>query len=62
MIVVGLGIVIPSWAIAWRRLHDANLAGPLALLSFVPIVGGIITLVLTVLPPKPEGRRFFRNM
>ncbi len=56
----GLATLVPSIAIMWRRLHDANLAGPFAFLSFIPSVGSIIVIILTLLPPKPEGRRFDR--
>ena len=52
--------IVPSLAIAWRRLHDSNLAGPLYFLSFIPYVGGLIVLVFMLLSPKPEGRRFDR--
>ena len=57
-LVVFLGILVPWLAIGWRRLHDANLAGPLYLLSLVPYVGGLVVFVFTLLPPRPEGRRF----
>ncbi|MGD9606090.1 MAG: DUF805 domain-containing protein [Leucobacter sp.] len=57
LIVIGLAILIPSLAIAWRRLHDANFAGPFWFLSLTS-VGSIIVLIFTLLPPKPEGRRF----
>lgn len=58
MIVIGLAMLIPGIAIHWRRLHDANFAGPFWFLTFVPSVGSIIVLILTLLPSKPEGRRF----
>lgn len=58
--IIGLALLIPSLAIAWRRLHDANLAGPFWFLS-VTSIGSIIVLVFTILPPKPEGRRFVSN-
>lgn len=54
-------IVVPSLALIWRRLHDANLAGPFFFLGFVPFVGGIILLVFYLLPSKPEGARFDRQ-
>jgi uncharacterized membrane protein YhaH (DUF805 family) len=46
----GLAVLLPSLALAWRRLHDANFAGPLYLLF----------LVLLLMPSKPEGQRFDR--
>ena len=55
---IGLALFIPQLAISWRRLHDANLAGPFWFLGLIPFVGGIILIVLMVLPSKPEGQRF----
>jgi uncharacterized membrane protein YhaH (DUF805 family) len=55
-----LGTLIPHLALIWRRLHDANLAGPFFFLAFIPIVGWIILLVFVLLPSKPEGARFDR--
>lgn len=59
-VLFGLAIIVPELAINWRRLHDANLAGPFYLLAFIPGVGSIIVLVLTLLPSNPAGRRFDR--
>lgn len=56
----GLGTIIPNLAIIWRRLHDANLAGPFYFLAIIPIVGPIILLVFLVMGSKPEGQRFDR--
>lgn len=58
LFIVTLAILIPYLAITWRRLHDANLSGAFWFLSFVPFVGGIVVLVMTILPSKPEGQRF----
>ena len=57
MVIIGLAVLVPSLAIAWRRLHDANFAGPFWFLSLTSI-GSIVVLVFTIMPPKPEGRRF----
>jgi uncharacterized membrane protein YhaH (DUF805 family) len=54
----GLATIVPSLALTVRRLHDVNLSGWLVLLGLVPFLGGIALLVLTILPPKPEGQRF----
>ena len=56
-----LAVLVPSLALIWRRLHDANLAGPFFFLGFIPFVGGIILLVFYLLPSKPEGARFDRQ-
>lgn len=44
-----LAVLIPSIAVAIRRLHDTNKSGWWLLISFVPFVGGIVLLVLLLL-------------
>lgn len=53
-----LATIIPDAALTWRRLHDANLPGPLFFLAFIPSLGSLVLLVLTLLPTNPAGRRF----
>lgn len=55
-----LAIIVPTLAVTWRRLHDTNRSGAWWFLIFIPIVGGIIVLIFTILGPKPEGQRFDR--
>lgn len=55
---IGLAILLPQLSIAWRRLHDGNYPGPFWFLSLIPGIGGIITLILMLMPSKPEGQRF----
>jgi len=47
-----LATVIPGLAVGVRRLHDAGLSGWLMLIGFIPYLGGLILLVLTLLPPN----------
>ncbi|GAB3614158.1 DUF805 domain-containing protein [Humibacter ginsengisoli] len=60
--VVGIGwflaTLVGNLAITWRRLHDANLAGPFFFLGFIPYLGGIVVLILALLPSSPMGGRF----
>lgn len=56
--IIGLAVLLPQLAISWRRLHDANFPGPFWFLGLIPGVGGIITLILMIMPSKPEGQRF----
>lgn len=58
LLIWALATIVPSIAVLVRRLHDGNFSGFFAFLAFIPFVGGIIVLVLTVLPSKPEGARF----
>lgn len=53
-----VGSFLPSISLTVRRLHDANLSGLLALLSLVPYLGGLILIVLCILPSNPAGARF----
>ena len=50
--------IIPAIALGIRRLHDANLPGPLYLIALVPSVGSFALLVLSALPSRPDGARF----
>jgi uncharacterized membrane protein YhaH (DUF805 family) len=54
----GLATIVPSIALASRRLHDANLSALFILLVLIPFLGGLALLVLTLLPSNPAGQRF----
>ena len=54
MIVVGLS----GLSVAVRRMHDTDKSGWLLLLGLIPFVGGIIVIVLLVLPGTPAPNRF----
>lgn len=56
-----LSIVIPFLALTWRRLHDAGFSGFCFFLSFVPFVGGLALLVLTLMPTNPPAHRTIWN-
>jgi uncharacterized membrane protein YhaH (DUF805 family) len=58
LLIWGLGTIIPTIALLVRRLHDGNFSGFFAFLVFVPGVGGLVVLILALLPSKPEGARF----
>ncbi|MDM7883848.1 DUF805 domain-containing protein [Curtobacterium sp. RHCKG23] len=52
----GLATFIPSLALGWRRVHDAGLAGPFWLISFVG--AGIAGIVFGCLEPSPAGAQY----
>nr|WP_233614076.1 DUF805 domain-containing protein [Leucobacter edaphi] len=58
LLIVSLGLLVPNLAITWRRLHDANFAGPFYFIALIPYVGGLVVLVFTILGSNPAGRRF----
>ncbi|WP_374008458.1 DUF805 domain-containing protein [Leifsonia sp. LS-T14] len=55
-----LATVIPGLALAARRLHDADLSGLFLLLLLIPSLGGLVILIMTLLPPNPLGARYDR--
>lgn len=59
-VVFALAIIVPSIAIAVRRLHDAGFSGWLYLLSLIPCIS-LVVLVLLCLPSKPEGVKYDRR-
>ena len=44
--------LLPSWALAVRRLHDINKSGWWILLSLIPIIGGFILLIFYCIDSK----------
>ena len=60
LIIWGLAVIVPSFALLVRRLHDANLSGWLALLILVPFLGALALVVMSILPSNPAGQRFDR--
>ncbi|MGI8947621.1 MAG: DUF805 domain-containing protein [Ornithinimicrobium sp.] len=53
--------LVPSIAVAVRRLHDAGLSGWLYLVSFIRFVGPIVMIVLMVLPTSAAGSQYDRG-
>lgn len=44
-----LGLILPSLALYVRRLHDTDHSGWWIFLGFVPLVGGIVLLIWTIM-------------
>jgi uncharacterized membrane protein YhaH (DUF805 family) len=57
-LVFELATLVPSIAVAARRLHDTDRSGWWQLLAFIPIVGFIILLVWYCQPGTAGGNRF----
>ncbi|MGW1004812.1 DUF805 domain-containing protein [Streptomyces sp. NPDC002520] len=43
--IVALALLLPSWAVSVRRLHDTGKSGWTILLGIIPLVGPIVLLV-----------------
>lgn len=52
-----LALLIPSFAVTVRRLHDTGRSGAWWLISFIPF-GGIVLLVFTLLRGDPWPNRY----
>lgn len=53
-----LAVLLPSLAIAVRRLHDIDFSGWWLLLVCIPFLGSLIVLVLLLLPSTQGANRF----
>lgn len=60
-IIYMLGVFLPSVAVAIRRLHDTDRSGWWLLISFIPVIGVIVLLVLLALDSTPGDNRFGPN-
>ena len=53
-----LGLIIPSLAVAVRRLHDQDKSGWMLLLGFIPLIGSIILLVFYCTDGTPGPNQY----
>jgi uncharacterized membrane protein YhaH (DUF805 family) len=56
--VLQLAVFIPSLAVSWRRLHDVDRTGAWIFITFIPILGLIVYVIMTAGRSRPSGARF----
>ncbi|EHM49525.1 MAG: DUF805 domain-containing protein [Yokenella regensburgei] len=56
--IYGLLVLIPSWAVQFRRLHDTDRTAWWLLLLLIPIIGWIVILVFNCQSGTPGSNRF----
>ncbi|MCW5897793.1 MAG: DUF805 domain-containing protein [Flavobacteriales bacterium] len=56
-----LALLLPSLAVAARRLHDVGKSGWFLLIGFIPIIGAIWLIVLFVTDSKPGLNKYGPN-
>jgi uncharacterized membrane protein YhaH (DUF805 family) len=58
MLILVLGLLVPSLAVMVRRLHDQDKSGWFVLLALIPLIGGLILLVFMCLEGTRGPNRF----
>ncbi len=56
-----LALLLPSLAVAVRRLHDVGKSGWFLLIALIPIIGAIWLIVLYVTDSKPGPNKYGPN-
>ena len=59
--IFALAMIIPSLAVAVRRLHDTGKSGWMYLISFIPVIGSIILLVFFCTEGTPGTNKWGKN-
>lgn len=54
-------VLIPSFAVGFRRLHDTGRSGWWTLILFVPLVGAIVYLVFMCMDSAPGDNQYGPN-
>lgn len=57
----GLAVIVPSLAVAVRRLHDTGKAGWFYFVTFIPVVGSLILLVFMIIDSTPGPNQYGPN-
>ncbi|KPL17442.1 MAG: hypothetical protein AMS26_01020 [Bacteroides sp. SM23_62] len=59
--IYSLGVLIPSIAVAVRRLHDTNRTGWWLLIGLIPIIGWIVLIIFMVLDSQKGENQYGPN-
>jgi uncharacterized membrane protein YhaH (DUF805 family) len=54
--IVGLGLLLPSLAVAVRRLHDSGRPGWWLLIGLIPVIGTIVLIVFYLLDSQGDNK------
>jgi uncharacterized membrane protein YhaH (DUF805 family) len=64
LVLVWLALLVPTWAVTARRLHDIGRSGWLQAISYVPVlgwIGGLVILALCVAEGDRGPNRYGRD-
>lgn len=56
-----IGTILPMFVVTIRRLHDVGFSGWFMLLNGIPYIGGLIILVMTLLPSQQHSNEHGPN-
>ena len=56
--IYSLAVLVPSFAVLARRLHDTDRSGWWILIGIVPLVGGLVLLIFALFEGDPGENRF----
>lgn len=56
-----LGHLVPTLAVAVRRVHDADTPGAALLVGLIPYIGWFVLFLFAIAPPSPLTNRFGQN-
>lgn len=56
-----LAILLPTWAVTVRRLHDVGKSGWWIFISLIPLIGGIWLFILTLTDSQPGDNQYGPN-
>jgi uncharacterized membrane protein YhaH (DUF805 family) len=56
-----LALLLPSWGVTVRRLHDTGRSGWWLLIALIPIIGSIVLLVFTCQDSQPNNNQYGPN-
>ncbi len=59
--IYSLAVLLPSLAVAVRRLHDTGRSGWMILLSLIPLVGAIVLIVFMCQDSQPGDNKYGSN-
>lgn len=60
-LIVTAGLLVPSFSVSWRRMHDIGKAGAWSLIAFIPVVGFIIGIVWCARDSEPGNNIYGPN-
>jgi len=60
-LIYGLAVLLPSLAVAARRLHDIGRSGWWQLIGIIPLIGAIVMIVWCATEGQPEPNQWGAN-